>query len=257
MTTGNKKILAFGAHPDDVEFMCAGTLKLLKDKGYEIHIAILSGGDVGSAVETQAEIIRTRRQESIDAASLLDAAIYPLGELDLQIEFDDRTKRKVTEIVRAVDPFIVFTHAHEDYVMDHEIASRLVRHGCFSASIPNYFTEAVFPQPVISQAPYLYYWSPLEGRNIYGDFVSQRIYVDITTTIEFKAQMLACHKSQRDWMSELGMDRYIDGMRNTAKLYGEASGFGHAEGYIQHVGTGHPKENVLSNILGSYLKENK
>jgi len=255
--TGNKKILAVGAHPDDVEFMCVGTLKLLKDKGHKIHICIISGGDVGSAVEKQADIIRIRRQESINAASLLEAEVYPLGELDLEIEYDDRTKRKLTEIVRTVDPFIVFTHAHEDYVMDHEIASRLVRHGCFSAPIPNYFTEAVLPQPVTSQAPYLYYWSPLEGRNIYGDFVEQRIYVDISKTIDFKAEMLACHKSQRDWMSELGMDKYIEGMRNTAKLYGKASGFGCAEGYIQHVGTGHPKENVLSNILGGLLKGKK
>ena len=139
--------------------------------------------------------------------------------------------------------------------MDHEIASRLVRHGCFSAAIPNYFTEAVLPQPVTSQAPYLYYWSPLEGRNIYGDFVPQRIYVDITRTVEFKAKMLSCHKSQGDWMAELGMDRYIDGMRNTAKLYGEASGFGHAEGFTQHIATPHPRDNVLSGILGSLLKE--
>jgi LmbE family N-acetylglucosaminyl deacetylase len=249
------KILAVGAHPDDVEFMCAGTLKLLKDKGYKIYICIFSGGDVGSAVEKQENIIRIRRQESIDAASLLEAVLYPLGELDLQIEFNDKTKRKITEIVRTVDPLIVFTHAHEDYVMDHEITSRLVRHGCFSAPIPNYFSEAVLPQPVTSKTPYLYYWSPLEGRNIYGDFVPQRIYVDISETVEFKAKMLACHKSQRDWMSELGMDSYIDGMRNTAKLYGEASGFGNAEGFIQHVGTGHPRDNVLAGILGSYLKE--
>jgi LmbE family N-acetylglucosaminyl deacetylase len=239
-----------GAHPDDAEFMCTGTLKLLKDKGFKIHMCIVASGDLGSSAENQENIIKIRRQEALNAASLLEAKLYPLGELDLRIALDERTKMMVTEIIRTVNPLIVFTHAHEDYVMDHEITSRVTRHGCFSSSIPNYFTQSVFPQPRTSHAPYLYYWSPLEGRNIYGDFVEQRLYVNIAKVIDFKADMLGCHKSQRDWMSELGMDKYIAGMKDTAERYGEVSGFDYAEGFTQHVGTGFPRENVLKEILG-------
>lgn len=255
MGSRKRTVLSVGAHPDDVEFMCSGTLKLLKERGFEVHICIISGGDLGSSVEKQEDIIRIRRQESINAARLLEAKLYPLGELDLRIELDDRNKMRVTEIVRTVDPLIVFTHPHEDYVMDHEVTSRLVRHGCFSASIPNYFTQSVLPQPIISEAPYLYYCSPLEGRNIYGDFVSQRIHIDITKVIDFKVKMLECHMSQRDWMSKLGMDRYIEGMKSTAKLYGEASGYEYAEGFTQHIGTGLPRDNVLKEILGEMIKD--
>jgi len=251
----NKNILAVGAHPDDVEFMCTGTLKLFKDKGYKIHICIVASGDLGSSIENQEDIIKIRRQEAINAAALLEADIYPLGELDLRIDLDDRTRMKVTEIVRTVDPLIVFTHPHEDYVMDHEMTSRLVRHGCFSAPIPNYFTQAIFPQPRPTQAPYLYYCSPLEGRNIYGDFVKQHLYVDITKSIDFKAEMLACHKSQRDWMAELGMDKYITGMKNTAEKYGKESDVSYAEGFLQHLGTGHPQNNILKDVLGNLVIE--
>jgi LmbE family N-acetylglucosaminyl deacetylase len=255
METKRKNILSVGAHPDDVEFMCSGTLKLLKDKGFKIHICIVANGDLVSSVENQENITKIRRKEAVNAASRLEAELYPLGELDLRIALDERTKMKVTEIIRMVDPLIVFTHAHEDYVMDHEITSRLTRHGCFSASIPNYFTQSVLPQPRTPNAPYLYYWSPLEGKNIYGDFVEQRIYVDITEVIDFKAEMLGCHKSQKDWMSELGMDKYIAGMKETARRYGKVSGFDYAEGFTQHVGTGLPQDNILKEILGDVMKE--
>jgi len=138
MGNGNNRILAVGAHPDDVEFMCSGTLKLLKDKDYKIFIGVITNGDCGSMYESQESITKIRRKEAINAAKLLDADFYPLGELDLNIEFDNRTKMKVTEYIRMVDPFIVFTHPHEDYMVDHEMTSRLVRTGCFAASIPNY-----------------------------------------------------------------------------------------------------------------------
>jgi LmbE family N-acetylglucosaminyl deacetylase len=251
----NNHVLAVGAHPDDVEFMCAGTLKLLKEKGYAIHIAVVANGDLGSNVEGPEAITKIRRKEALDAASLLKAKFYPLGERDLRIEFDEKTKMKVTECIRMVNPLIVFTHPHEDYVVDHEITSKLVQLGCFAASIPNYLTYSDMPHDRTSNIPYLYYWSPLEGKNIYGDFIEQRIYVNITNEIELKSKMLACHKSQRDWMRELGMDKYIDSMKNTAKKYGNVSGFNFAEGFMQHSGSAYPQGNILKEILSDFIKE--
>jgi LmbE family N-acetylglucosaminyl deacetylase len=251
-----KVVLAVGAHPDDVEFMCSGTLKLLKDSGYEISIGVLSNGDGGSMVEDQESITKTRRKEAEDAAAMLGASFYPLGERDLRIELDDRTKMKVTELVRTVDPFIVFTHPHEDYMIDHEVTSRLVRTACFAASIPNYQTFSVMPCKRTSHIPYLFYWSPLEGMDIYGDFVPQKIHVDVTGQIQFKADMLARHRSQRDWlMKQHGMDKYIETMKNTARRYGKHCGFEYAEGYTQHRGNAYPHDNILKKILGNRVEE--
>ena len=114
----------------------------------------------------------------------------------------------------------------------------------------------LLPEPRTSSISYLYYWSPLEGNNIYGDFVDQRIYVDITEVIDFKAGMLACHKSQRDWlMQQHHMDKYIETMRTTARREGEASGFAFAEGYTQHMGNAYPQDNILKKVLGDLVRE--
>lgn len=252
----NKRVIAFGAHPDDVEFMCSGTLKLLKEKGYKIFICVVANGNCGSMKESQESITKIRREEAINAARLLEAEFYPLGELDLRIEFDNRTKMKVTEYLRMIDPYIVFTHPHEDYMADHEITSKLVRVACFAAPVPNYFTNSVMPHPRTSGIPFLYYWSPLDGNDIYGNFVEQNIYVNVTNTIDFKAEMLFCHKSQRDWLlKQHGIDKYIETMKNTAKIYGVRSGFSYAEGFKQHLGNAYPKKNILKKILGDLVKE--
>ena len=55
-----KRVLAFGCHPDDIEFMAAGTLALLAERGYEIHLATMTGGEVGSPTLSR-EAIKTKR----------------------------------------------------------------------------------------------------------------------------------------------------------------------------------------------------
>jgi len=67
MTLENKKILAVGAHPDDVEIMCSCTLFLLKVLGFEIHVISLTLGDCGSVEHSAEEISRIRRREAKNA----------------------------------------------------------------------------------------------------------------------------------------------------------------------------------------------
>ena len=256
MAKENKRIAAVGAHPDDIEFMCSGTLKLLKEAGFEIHIGVVANGDCGSMVESQEEATKTRRQEAVNAAALLEAEFYPMGEQDLRIEFDERSRMLVTEYIRMVNPLIVFTHPHEDYMNDHEYVSKLVRHACFAAPIPNYQTLKAMPQPRTDHIPHLYYWGPLVGMDIYGEFTAQKIYVNIDSTIDFKKEVLACHKSQRDWlMKRHNMDQYTETMRETAAQYGKQCGFTHAEGFKQHLGNAYPQDNILKEKMGNLVKE--
>jgi LmbE family N-acetylglucosaminyl deacetylase len=258
MKVENRRILAVGAHPDDVEFMCGGTLKLLADEGYEIFIGIMANGDCGSMVEPAESITRIRRHEALDAAKLLSAELYPLGELDLRITLDDRTKEAVTELVRSVDPLLVFTHPHEDYMADHEVTSRLVRLACFCAPIPNFNTRTPMPSPRTYGIPHLYYWSPLDGFDIYGEFVPQPVLVDITAVMPFKKKLLSCHKSQRDWLLEQhGIDQYIELMKQTGGRYGKECGVEYAEGFRQHLGNAYPRDNLLAQILSARVKEKK
>ena len=67
-----KVVLSLGAHPDDAEFMCAGTLALLHEKGWEVHIATMTPGDGGTVEYSREEISRIRKGEAARAAAILD-----------------------------------------------------------------------------------------------------------------------------------------------------------------------------------------
>jgi LmbE family N-acetylglucosaminyl deacetylase len=80
--TNGKTVLSLGAHPDDAEFFCAGTLALLHKKGWQIHIATMTPGDCGTVQYNREEISRIRRAEAAKAASLLQGTYHCL-------EYDD------------------------------------------------------------------------------------------------------------------------------------------------------------------------
>jgi len=248
----NGRVLAIGAHPDDVEFKCAGTLSLLRKRGYEIAIVTVANGDCGSTEHSAVEIARIRAAEAAESAALLQGRYFGLGSGDLAISFDMETRRKVTNAIREVDPFIVLTHPHEDYMADHEVTSRLVRDACFGAPIPNYGAFGNLRHT--DHIPYLYYWDAMEGIDYLGRPMPVHFYVDVTSTMETKRKMLACHRSQREWlMRQHGLDEYTHSMVEWAAARGKEAGFKHAEGFCQHRGHAYPKENVLEKVLGGNM----
>ena len=245
----NGRVLAIGAHPDDVEFRCAGTLALLRQKGYDITIVTVANGDCGSTQHHSMEIARIRKAEAAESAAILDGRYFCLDEGDLAFGFDMETRRKVTNTIREVDPFIVFTHPHEDYMADHEITSRLVRDACFGAPIPNYGGYGNLPHT--DHIPYLYYWDSMEGVDYLGRPMPVHFHVDIATAMETKKHMLQCHRSQREWlMRQHGLDEYTNSMVEWAAARGKEAGCEYAEAFCQHRGHAYPRENVLANILG-------
>ena len=244
----NRRILAFGCHPDDVEFMCAGTLALLRDRGYEIHIATVCGGEMGSMTLDKEEIREVRLKECEDAAKVLDAPYYWAGGEDIEVEFSHELRVQVGEVVRKAAPFLVFTHFPMDYMVDHEETSRLVRNACFSASMPNFKTPSAEP---IDGGPHLYYWDAMEGKDILGRPTPVQFYIDISSTIETKAEMLRQHRSQREWLlAQHGMDQYVLHMKDLAAKRGEEIGVEFAEVFHQHLGHAYPQENILPDLLG-------
>ena len=89
------RVLAFMAHPDDVEFTCAGTLARLKQEaGCRIAIATATSGDCGSVELRPDEIARIRHREAVAAADILDAEYYAAGAMDLFIMYDEPTLRR-------------------------------------------------------------------------------------------------------------------------------------------------------------------
>jgi len=244
------KALAVGAHPDDVEFMCAGTLLLLRDAGFDVDIVTFTAGDCGSMEAPPERIARVRRGEAERAAALLGATYGCLGELDCRIFLDASLLAKTVEQVRRSRPDVVFTHFPRDYMVDHEEASRTVRSALFSAPMPNFRTGAEDPAAPLPRVPHLYYWAPMEMKDIFGRPVGAGFYVDISPVLERKVQMLACHRSQRDWLREQhGVDEYIEAMIAAARKAGAAAGASNAEGFTQHRGHGYPQDNLLADYL--------
>ncbi|MBI3944906.1 MAG: PIG-L family deacetylase [Armatimonadetes bacterium] len=244
----NGRILAVGAHPDDVEFRCAGTLARLQQRGYRIFIATMAPGDCGTAERAPEEIMRVRRGEAAAAAAILGAECFCLDERDLAIDYDTVTRRKVTGLLRHVDPFLVLTHPLADYMVDHEVTGRLVRDACFTAAIPNFGSSG--GERHTEGIPYLYYWDPIGGTDYYGDPVPAGFLVDVSETIGVKEKMLACHESQRNWLRrQHGMDEYLDSMRRSGATRGQEMGVAYAEAFRQHRGHPYPEDNVLAKLL--------
>jgi len=94
------RVLAIGAHPDDVELSCGGTLALYRRMGVEVVIASLSQGDKGSRGLSREETIRVRREESEKAAGIIGATYVSLGLHDSEIFEDLENRFRVVELLR-------------------------------------------------------------------------------------------------------------------------------------------------------------
>src|SRR3990167_4742085 len=155
----NKRVLAIGGHPDDMEQFAGGTLILLKKAGYKTIIAALTDGACGSKTASPHEIIEIRRSESEKAAKKLGADYINLGIRDGSIEYNLENTRKIAGLIRDVNPQIIITHpAKEDYMTDHWHTGALVLWAVPEAGHKNFETPS--SSPVIEQQPYLYHTDP-------------------------------------------------------------------------------------------------
>lgn len=182
------RYLAIGAHPDDCELKCFGTLAKLKALGHEIGVCILSNGGLGSMTIASEELMAIRHKEAVAAAAVIGAELYEAG-------FDDNTLdrhnedmvRGVAEIVRRFKPDVIFANPPADYHTDHVEASWLALYGSFASALPNFRTESLC-LPVI---PVVYYYDAAGGLHF-----EPTEYVDITETMDLRIKAFLCHKSQ-------------------------------------------------------------
>jgi LmbE family N-acetylglucosaminyl deacetylase len=240
------------AHPDDAEFLCAGTLiRLTREHGWQVHVASMTPGDCGSAELPPEEIAAVRRGEGARAAALIGATYHCLEERDLLVFYGERPLERVTRLVRAVRPDVVLTHSPADYMLDHEVTSTLVRAAAFGAPAPNFFRDRGHA-PALDKIPHLYYCDPIEGKDALGREVEPGFRIDVSAVLEVKASMLAAHASQRDWLlKHHGMDHYVQSMRDWGAHRGRPAGVACAEGFRQHLGHSYPQDNLLGRLLGT------
>ena len=243
--------MSLGAHPDDAEFFCAGTLALLHRKGWDIHVATMTPGDCGTVQYSRQEISRIRRAEATKAAGILNGTYHCLECDDIFILYDRPTLLKAIELMRKVKPAIVFTTSPSDYMVDHEMASKIAQTACFACGVVNIETPGAEPfEPI----PHLYYMDPAEEKDKFGTKIKADIIVDITNVMSIKEKMLCCHESQRHWlMTHHGMDEYVNMMKESGEKRGWEINSAFAEGFRQHLGHAYPHDNILRSELGDLV----
>ncbi len=248
----SKTVLSFLAHPDDAEFLCAGTLIRLKDAGWHVHIATATPGDCGTMVEDAWQISAIRTREGAKAASLIGATYHCIDERDGMVVYDKPTLHKTIDLFRRIAPDLVFTHAPKDYMMDHEMVSILARSASFIYGAPN---VSLWPLREGSHVPHLYYCDPAEGIDPTGQPVKPTTYIDVTKQAPRKAEMLAAHASQREWLrAHHGMDEYVESMKRHDAERGKQAGSEYAEAFIQHLGHAYPHNDLLVELFGKEKK---
>jgi len=245
-------VLAFMAHPDDAEFLCAGTLaRLHRQAGCKIVIATATSGDCGSIQHRPEQIARIRHREAIASATILKADYYCAGCMDLQIFYDRSTFMRFTEILRKARADVVLAPSPVDYMCDHENTSQIVRAATFAAPIPNVITEDGDPAEPLPAVPYLYYVDSVEGVDHFGKTVEPGFVVDITSVMPIKERMLAAHASQREWLrAHHGLDQYLLSMKAWSAARGRLIGVEYGEAFRQHLGHAYPKDNIILDLLG-------
>ena len=245
------RVLALHAHPDDVEFQCAGTLALLRDVGCAVTIATMTPGDCGSAEHDADAISAIRREEARAAAALIGAEYLCLEFRDLAIFNDDESRRRVTEFLRRARPAIILTAPPADYIADHEMTSLLVLDASFAAPCPNYTTRQWDPAPPLPKVPHLYFVDPLEGVDRAGRLVPADFHVDVSFVYPRKQEMLVCHDSQRNWLlRQHGIDEFLRAQEQWGARRGAEIGVAQAEAFRHYRCHPYPRDNLLLQLLG-------
>lgn len=229
-----KTAIAIAAHPDDIEFMMAGTLVLLKNQGYEIHYMNLSTGNCGSIATDSATTTQVRMEEAKNSAKILEADFHPSICNDFEIFYGLELLRKLTAVIRKVKPTVILTHSPSDYMEDHMSTSRLAVTAAFIRGVPNFKTE--YPA-VPNDNCAVYHALPHGLLDPLRQRVVPEIFIDTTSVQAIKREALMAHKSQQDWLEDSQkMNSYILAMENFSLTIGTMSGrFEHAEGWRRHL----------------------
>ena len=232
MTLPTKKTaLTLMAHPDDAEFLCAGTLIRLAEAGWEVHIATVAPGDCGTMTENRWDISASRTGEAADGRGpdrrrRTTASTSATGSSSTT----SRRSARAIDLFRRVAPSLVFTHAAEG-LHDGPRAWRRCWPGrpVSSTAAPN-----VSDVPAAARARACRTCTTAirwRASTRWASPSSRPRWSTSPAQLEKKTEMLACHASQREWLrAHHGMDEYIDSMKRHAALRGQPGGRGGGRG---------------------------
>lgn len=219
------KVLAVGAHPDDLELLCGGTLARYAAGGHEIFMANVAKGDMGSLVMGPAETAATRLKEAQSSAAIIGARHETLGVPDGHVRASDPDQQaQLIDLVRRAQPDVIITHSPNDYMGDHNEVSKLVFDCSYFATLPHLRTGT---QQAARLTP-MFFMETVSGLGF-----NPTHFVDITAVFEQKRQMLSSHRSQHAWLRDHDQFDVIAEMEVQARFRGNQCGARYAEGFTE------------------------
>ena len=246
------RVFAIGAHPDDIEFMMSGTMMLLRDEGWELGYMNIANGSCGTVADPPDVIVDKRRAEAIDACRLIQAQFFESICNDLEVFYTHRMIARVMYVVRQIRPRIILAPSPQDYMEDHQNASRIAVTSAFCRGMPNYTSDP--PADPIMDDVTLYHALPYGLRDPMRKRIRPGQYVNVTSVMDERRAMLACHRSQKEWLDKSqGLNAYLDMMDVLAREVGAMSGrFQYAEGWRRrsYLGLSAQEQDPLSEVLG-------
>lgn len=219
-------ILAFGAHPDDVELGCSGTIAKEVSLGKTVGIIDLTRGELGTRGS-----VEIRDQEAALAADILGISVREnLNMRDGFFVNDEAHQLEIIKRIRKYRPEIVICNAIEDRHIDHGKGSKLVSDACFLSGLRKIETEheGVFQEAWRPKVVYHY----IQWKNIEPDFV-----VDISEFIDKKAQSILAYASQfysensNEPMTPIATKNFLESIHYRTQDFGRLVGVDYAEGF--------------------------
>ena len=198
-----KTIIGFAAHPDDLEFSCTATMKKYRDQGYRIIYVIITNGENGFKAEPKLsarERVEIRKNEQLQVADILGVEkVYFLNYRDGFLEYSEKLRAQLVKILKEYRPEIVFSFdpANKSFSSlnllhrDHRVVAEVVFDACFAAK-----NQLMYPGERHQVEKIFFFASDKPDH-----------FEDITDLIDFKLELLACHKSQFPDFSVI--ERYI------------------------------------------------
>jgi LmbE family N-acetylglucosaminyl deacetylase len=231
------RALAVGAHPDDIEFGCGGTLAKWAAAGCVVHYAVLTDGSKGTwdvNADTE-ELVATRQVEQREAARRIGAtgSVTFLGSVDGELANTNALRDQLSRLIRIVQPDVVLGHdPWKRYRLhpDHRAAGFLLTDSIVAARDPHFFrhhfelTDLQTGQPLTHHRPSaLFLWEADTPNHV----------EDITPTIDLKLHALEAHASQFESTMKAtdasALAAFHQRMRHRASTLGGPHGYGAAE----------------------------
>ena len=208
---GYKKVLVIGAHPDDPESMCAGTMLKLKAMGAEVVAVYLTSGEAGIVGKTHEQARTIRQAEARKACEVLGVRAVFLTQTDGNAEVNKERYAEMKALIEAEQPDMVITHWPIDSHRDHRVCSILVYDAWR-------MTGRGFD---------LYYSEVMTGMQTQN--FTPSLWVDITDYREKKIEAYLCHESQE---LEGAVKEYHDTMERMRGMECQAK---YAEAFVQQL----------------------